>query len=165
MVQTHPWICFCFLLFGFPECFFVQDTKQPSRKPNIPKKTKEHKKHLRENPNKNKCLKVSDPLLDMGLVLFVFVGFPKVVRKTKQPFGKTKNTKDNQRKHKHTFGETNQNIVFKGFRPTLGYGFVVLFVGFPEGCLQNQTNIRDNHKYTRKPKTTKRTFGKTKQSF
>jgi len=58
----------------------------------------------------------------MGLVLFVFLVFPKVFRKPKKTSvkpkipKKTKENKKNLRKNQKT-------KVFKGFRPTLGYGF------------------------------------------
>ena len=66
----------------------------------------------------------------MGLVLFVFLVFQKVFRKPKQTFGKTNQPKENKTK---PLGKP-KNKEFKGFRPTLGYGFgLVCFFGFPEG--------------------------------
>ena len=69
--------------------------------------------------------------MDMGLffVCFVFLVFPKVFRKQKS-FGKTKNTKEYQRKQQQCSGKP-KNKVCQGFRPTLGYGFLC----FPEGFL------------------------------
>ena len=69
----------------------------------------------------------------MGLVLFGVLVFPKVFRKQKKPSGKPqipKKTKENQK----YFRENRNNKVFQGFRPTIGYGFgLVWFLGFPEG--------------------------------
>ena len=98
----------------------------------------------------------------MGLVLFGFLVFPKVFTKPKKPSRKPKipkKTKENQtniRKNK-------QNKVFKGFRLTLGYGFVFfVFLVFPKvftkptnpsrkpkiqkKTKENQTNIRKHKK-------------------
>ena len=72
----------------------------------------------------------------MGLVLFVFLVFPKVFRKPTKPSGELKiqkKTKENQRKPNKPSGKP-KNKVVKGFRPTLGYGFgLVWFCLFPEG--------------------------------
>ena len=58
--------------------------------------------------------------------------------------------------------------MFKGVRPTLGYGFGFFVDGFPEGFLQNQKNIRENQTYKRQPKKIKehqtKTFGETKNN-
>ena len=81
---------------------------------------------------KNKVFKDFRPTLGYGFVVFVVVGFPeglvknlnKLLRKPKIQ-NKTKETPKNLR-------ENQQNKVFTGFRPTLGYVFFVV-VGFPEG--------------------------------
>ena len=102
--QTHPWILVwsCFV-FGFPEVFFgflktlgktkhTKETKRkqkPSGKPQIHKKTNKNQTNLRENQT-TKFLKVSDPPLDMGLVLFGLLVVPKVFRKPKKKSGKPK---------------------------------------------------------------------------
>ena len=72
------------VLFGclvFPKVF--RKPKKPSRKPKIQKKTKENTKRPSGKQKKTKCLKVSDPPLDMSLVFFVCLAFPKVLNKTK----------------------------------------------------------------------------------
>ena len=64
------------VLFGclvFPKIF--RKPKKPSGKQKIQKKTKENKT---KTSGKTKMFKVSDPPFDMGLVLFVFLVFPKV---------------------------------------------------------------------------------------
>ena len=64
--------------------------------------------------------------------LFVFLVFPKVFRTPKKPSGKPtipKTTKENQT----NLRDNQNNNVFKGFRPTLGYGFGFLrFLVFPK---------------------------------
>ena len=87
-----------------------------------------------------KFLKVSDPPLDMGLVLFVFLVFPKVFTKPTNPSRKPKiqkKTKENQTNIRNN----QKNKVFKGFRPTLGYVFCFLFLffWFPEGFYKTKT--------------------------
>ena len=92
----------------------------------------------------------------MGL----FFVFPRVFTKPKQLSGKPKipkKTKENQ----NTLGKT-KNKVFKGFRPTLGYGFLFIVLVFPK-VFTKQQNIRENQKYKRKPKKTKQIFCKTKK--
>ena len=103
-----------FVLLVSPKVF--TKPKNPSRKPKIPKKTKENQKTLGKN-KKTKCLKVSDPPLDMGLFFlffvfslmfvwlsFVFLVFSKVFWFCKKPSGKPKKTKENQQKKKHIQG-------------------------------------------------------------
>ena len=129
------------LFFGFPECCFgflktfgkTNNTKENQRKP---------KKPSGNTQKQTKCLKVSDAPLDMGLVLFCCLAFPKVFRKQKNLRENQKN-KENQKKNR----ENQTNKVFKGFRPTLGYGFgLVCFFGFPE-CF-----LRKPKKHSGKPK-------------
>ena len=71
-----------------------------------------------------------------GFGFFCFLVFPMVFRKPKKPSGKPKilkKTKENQQ-NQTNLRENQKEKVFKGFRPTLGYGFVLFcFVGFPEG--------------------------------
>ena len=100
-IPTLGYVFFCFLV--FPKVF--RKPKKHSRKPKIPKKTKENQKNLREN-QKTKCLKVSDPPLDMGsffllFLLFsrrffwlslVFVVFSVVLLVLQKPSGKPKKT-------------------------------------------------------------------------
>ena len=80
-----------------------------------------------------------------------------------------KNLRENQKYQRQpkktitTLGKTKQKVV-KSFRLTLGYGFVFCFVGFPEGFLQNQQNLRENQKYTRKPKKTPKTLGQNQNN-
>ena len=101
----------------------------------------ERKQHIRENqkyqrkPNKNfgktkktKFLKVSDPPLDMGLVLFGLLVFPTVFRKPKKRSGKPKiqkNTKENPK----NLRENQRNNVLKVSEPSLDMG-LFLFVVF-----------------------------------
>ena len=77
-----------FVVFVFSRRFFTKPTN-PSRKPKMPKTTKEDKKHIRNN-QKKQFLKVSDSPLDMGLV-FLVSGFPGGFYKTKQ------NLRENQK--------------------------------------------------------------------
>ena len=91
----------------------------------------------------------------MGLVLFVFLIFPKT-------FEKTKNTKEHQIKQNSLLENTKKNKVFKGFSPTLGYGFVFLFVFlFSRNFFQNkktfektkiQKKTKENQKHLRENK-------------
>ena len=151
-----------FVLLVFPKVF--RKPKNPSGEPQIPKKTKEHQTKLRENQTQTKFLKVSDPPLDMGLVLFGYFVFPKSFRQPSKPSGKPtipKKTKENQNKLRE-----NQNTkVLNGFRPTLGYGFgLVWLFRFSRRFLENQKTLRENHIYQRKPKNTNQSFGKCKQT-
>ena len=69
-----------------------------------------------------------------------------------------------QRKPKKTnkhLRENQKNKVVKGFIPTLGYGFGVLFFGFPEGFYQTKNTFEK----TKIPKKTKTTLGKTKKNI
>ena len=43
-------------------------------------------------------------------------------------------------------------------------GLFFCISGVPKGFLQNQKIIRENHKYKRNPKKTKKDFGKTKKT-
>ena len=90
-------------------------------------------KNIEKTQYKETELIPKDPPLDMGLVLFGFLVFPKVFKKTKKPSVKSKirkKTKENQK----NLRKNQKTKVFKGFRPTLGYGFgLVWFLGFPEG--------------------------------
>ena len=74
--------------------------------------------HLRKNKT-TKFLNVSDSPLDM------FFGFPESFYKTKQTFEKIQNARENQRKQK-TLGNIKKQV-FKGFRFTLGCGFLYVF--------------------------------------
>ena len=85
--------------------------------------------------------------------------FPKVFRRPKEPSGKPKNTKENQRKP----SGKQKNTVFKGFRPTLGYVFC-FFVWFSRRFLENKKHFRENQTYQRTPKKTKHFLGKTKHT-
>ena len=87
-----------FVFLVFPKVF--TKPKNPSRKPKIPKKTKENQKTLGKT-KKTKFLKVSDPPLDM-VCFFVFLVFPKVFTKPKNPSRKPKIPK----KTKKTLGKT-----------------------------------------------------------
>ena len=91
--------------------------------------------------------------LDMGLVLFVFLVFPKVFTKPNKYSEKPrilKKTKETQK----PLGTTKKNIVFKGFSLTLGYGFcLVCFFLFP----RKTRNTKENQKYKRKPEIQKKT--------
>ena len=124
---------FLFVVFvGFPEGFYK--TKKTLGKTKNTKENQRKPKKTSGKPKKTKCLKVSDPPLDMGLVLVVFLVFPKVFTKPTKPSRKPKipkKTKQNKTKQK-TFGKTRKNKVVKGFRPTLGYGFVLYLLVFPK---------------------------------
>ena len=104
---------------------------------------------------KNKVFKGFSLTLGYGFGCFCCLVFPKVFTKPKNHSRKSKilkKTKENQkniRKYK-------KNNVFKGFSPTLGYGFVFFsFFGFPEGFYKTKKSF-DKIKYTkenqRKPK-------------
>ena len=105
---------------------------------------------------KNKVFKDFRPTLGYGFVVFVVVGFPeglvknlnKLLRKPKIQ-KKTKETPTNLR-------ENQQNKVFKGFRPTLGYVFLLLLVS-PK-VFRKPKNFRENQKYKRKHKKTTNNF-------
>ena len=87
----------------------------------------------------------------MGLVFCVCLVVPKVFKRPKKHLGKPniqKKAKENQKRLRGY----QQNKVFKSFRPTLGYGFVLFS---PRRFLDNQTNIRENQKYKIIPKKTK----------
>ena len=109
------------VLFGFPEGFYK--TKNTFEKTKNTKTTNDNQKQSSGKPTKTMFLKVSDPPLDMGLFLLLFC-FPEGFYKTKHLFEKTTNTKENQRKQNKLSGKPT-NILFKGFRPTLGYVFFV----------------------------------------
>ena len=124
----------------------------------------EHQKNLRENKI-TKCLKVADPPLDM--CFFVVLVFLKVFRTPTKTFGKTNNTKENQ----NNIRENQKTNVFKGCRPTLGYGFVCfVFWVLPKVFRKPQKPSGKPTIHSGKPKKTKEnqtTFGKTNktQSF
>ena len=100
--QTHPWIwVWLFCVVGFPEGFYkanktfekTNNTKDNQRTP---------KNNIRKN-QKTKFFKVSDPPLNMGLFVFVFVGFPEGFYKTKKPSIKPNiQTKTNEKHKKKT---------------------------------------------------------------
>ena len=116
-----------------------------------------------------KFLKVSDSPLDMGLVFLVvwfsrrFLQNQQIIRENQQ-YKHKKNKQTNIRKHQTT-------NVFKGFRLTLGYVFLLffVFVVFPNVLvLQNQQIIRENQTYQRKSETHIRenqTNNKTKKTY
>ena len=83
----------------------------------------------------------------MGLFCCLFCCFPEGFYKIKHTFEKTNNTKENQT----NLRENQQSNVFKGFRPTLGYGFV-LFV-----CLVFPKVFTKPNKPSRKPRIQKKT--------
>ena len=90
-----------------------------------------------------------------GFGLVCLLVFPKVFRKPKKTFGKTINIKKKETKNK--FGKTNnKNSLFKGFRPTIGYGFVLF------GCLVFPKVFRKPNKYSGKPKIPKKTIESNK---
>ena len=103
----------------------------------------------------------------MGLVVLCLLIFPKVFRKPNKLLGKTKKNKENQRKQQKPLG-TQQKQAFKGFRPTLLYGFgLFLFcvlLCFPEYLFRKPKNNLENQKYKRQPNKTKQTFGKTTEN-
>ena len=85
---------FCF--FGFPEGFYK--TKTTFEKTNNTKENQRKQKKPSGKQTKTKCLKVSDPPLDM-VFLFVVLVFQKVFTKPKQPSRKPtipKTTKENK---------------------------------------------------------------------
>ena len=149
---------------GFSLTFFTQP-KSPSRKPKIQKKTKENKQNIRNNNNKHNVFKGFRLTIGYGFVFFV--GFPDGFYKTNKSFENTNNTKENPpTKKTNIMFITNNNKVFKGFRLTLGYGFVCCFCvfWFSLWFLQNQKVLRENQKCKRTPKKTKQTLGNTTQT-
>ena len=119
------------VLFGFRFSRRFLKKQKNFWKTKIPKKTKENQKYFREN-QKNKVLKVSNPPLDMGLVLFGFSVFPKVFRKPKKPSGKSKN-QGKQKKTNNTFGKTKKTKFLKVSDPPLDMGLVLFgFLVFPK---------------------------------
>ena len=116
--------CYCFVFLVSPKVF----RKPTNIRENLTYKRKPKKTNKPfGKTKKTKFLKVSDPPLDM--VVF----FPRRFLEPKQTLEKTKHTKERQRKPnntKNTFGKTNKKV-FKGFRPTLGYGFVFCFCCCP----------------------------------
>ena len=92
---------------------------------------------------------------------FVVLVFPMVFRKPKKPSGKPnmqKTTKENNNNLRENINKkNNKHICLKGFRPTLGYGFV-FFVCFPEGFEKTKktcgktNNTKENHKHLRENK-------------
>ena len=125
----------------------VLKKNKKSGKPKILKKTKENQKNTKENQKQqkipqgkpsNKVVKGFRPTL--GYVFLVFFGFPGGFQKTKKTFGKTENTKENQRKQKipkkteenqrktkKNFGKTKKTKLLKVSDPLLD-----MFFGFPE---------------------------------
>ena len=102
--------------------------------------------------------------MDMGLFcLFCwfsrrFLQNQKHLRENQKIQKKTKENKTNLRENQNT-------KLFKGFRPTLGYGFVLfVLLVFPKVFLEHQQHLRENKQYKRTPKKTKQTFGNTKQT-
>ena len=80
-----------------------------------------------ENKKNNKVCKGFRPTLGYGFVFSCLLVFPKVFRKPKTPSRKPKiqkKTKDNQQ----ILRANQTHKVFTGFRPTLGYGFVLFVV-------------------------------------
>ena len=57
--------------------------------------------------------------------------------------------KDNQK----NLRENKKNKAFKGFRPTLGYGFCFFVFWFSRWFLENQTNLRENQKHKNQKKS------------
>ena len=81
-----------------------------------------------------KCLEVSDPPLDMGLVLFDLLVFPKVFRKHKKHLREHQTYKIKPKKPKQTSGKPTQNNCLGVSDAPLNMGLVLfVFVGFPEG--------------------------------
>ena len=93
-----------------------------------------------------KCSKVSDPPLDMGLVMFGCLVFPKVFRQPNKPSGKP-NIQNKTKETKQSFGKTKQTQFLKVSDPPLDLGLVLFFVGgFSRRFLDNQKNLRENQK-------------------
>ena len=85
-----------------------------------------------------------------GLGLVCLLVFPKVFRKPKKTFGKTINIK--KRNEKQNSGKpTTKTVCLKVSDPPLDMGLFCLVVWFSRRFLENQTNIRENQKYQRKP--------------
>ena len=148
------------LFFGFYQRFLEN-----------PKNLRENQQYIRENQRKpkktkqpsgkqikHKVFKGFRPTLGHGC-LFIFCWFSRrFFRKQKKTFGKTNNTKDNQRKYKtQPSGKHKTTKCLKVSNPP-----VDMFFGFSLRFLENQKNIRENQKYKRKPKNTQKTFGTTK---
>ena len=106
------------------------------------KKTKESQKSLRENQT-NKVFKGFRPTLGYGFVVFCCFLFSRRFLENPNKFRENQKYTRKQPKTQTTIGTTSKNKVFKGFRPTLGYGFVFCF--FSEGLTkQTKKNIREN---------------------
>ena len=65
------------------------------------------------------------------------------------------------KKTNKTLGKTKQTKFLKVSDPPLDMGLFFLFFWFSRRFLQNQKILRENQKYQRKPKKTKKTLGKT----
>ena len=153
--QTQPWIWVC-LFFGFSRRFLEnqQNIRENQKYKRKPQKTKTS---IRENQN-NQIVKGFRPTL--GYVFFPMV-FPKVFQKTKQTLCKTKNTKENQRKQKQTFGKTTNLKCSKVSDPPLDM-FVFLKKSFCWVSLRFKTTTKHIFGKTANIKTT---FGKTTKTY
>ena len=119
------------------------------------KKLRENQKYQRKQhktpttfgkTNKNNVFKGLRPTLGYRFLLV----FPKVFTKPKK-HSRTPNIQNKTKENQTNLRENQNNKVFKGFRPTLGYGFVCFcFVCFPEGFYKTK-------KHSRKPKILKKT--------
>ena len=113
-----------------------------------PKKTKKA-----SGKPKNIVFKGFRPTLGYSFGLVCFFGFPEGLKQKQQNLRENQQYKRKPKKTTPNLGKTKKTIVFKGFRPTLGYGFgLVWFVAFPEGffgCLKTfgkTTNTKDNQR-------------------
>ena len=151
MFQTLPWICcFLFVVFFVFSLRFLQNQKIIRENQTYQRKPKKTTKTHQEKPKTTKFVNVSDPPLDMGLLLLFFLVFPKVFTKPNNHSRKSniqKKTNENQQ----NIRKNQQNKVCKCFRPTLGYVFLFLFfLVFPKVFTKP-----NNH--SRKPKIQKTT--------
>ena len=140
-----------FFVFWFPEGFYT--TKKSLEKTKIQKKTKENQKTLGTTKT-NTVFKGFRPTLGyvFCFLLSFFVRFSlRFSQNQKNNSRKKQKYKRNQRKPKNIRNNTKKNKVFKGFRPTLGYVFVFLFLfGFPKVFTKPKQHLR-------KPKIQKKT--------
>ena len=82
----------------------------------------------------------------MGLLFFVFVWFSRGFLENQKNLRENQTYQRRPKKTKQTWGKPT-NTVVKGFRPTLGYGFVFCVLLFSRGFLEKQKNLRENQTY------------------
>ena len=123
--------------------------KKTSRTPQLLKKTKENKNHLRENQT-NKVFKGFRPTLGYGFCCFLFFGFPEGFWKTTNILEKTTNTKETQRKPKQPLCRTKKQS-FERFQTHPWIWVLLFFLVFPKViCCIVKTSCKTKNKTKRK---------------